>query len=161
MKHQLFLTTWRKIKALLRGKLYHVKFSFQTQISCIVELIKLFISCLWDHHLRRWHVLPNLLTDSTKKLPTVGGRGQKLVKICQRLKWMVPIEYESWTFTIVSQKICCLFWSCLVKLKNLRLRKGYLNSPALMLKKIQNWLLYTMSILLIWKILTYQKSETP
>ena len=34
--------------------------------------------------------LPNLPTDSTKKLPTVVGRGQKSVKNCRRLKWMVP-----------------------------------------------------------------------
>ena len=34
--------------------------------------------------------LSNLQTDSTKKLPMEGGRGQKFVKICQRLKWMVP-----------------------------------------------------------------------
>ena len=41
-------------------------------------------------HLRRRHVLggegvknlPNLPTDSTKKLPTVGAWSQKLVKIC-------------------------------------------------------------------------------
>ena len=38
---------------------------------------------------KNWRNWP---TDSTKKLPTVGGggRGQKLVKICRRLKWMVP-----------------------------------------------------------------------
>ena len=34
--------------------------------------------------------LPNLPTDSTRKLPMVGGRGQKFVKICRHLKWMVP-----------------------------------------------------------------------
>ena len=34
--------------------------------------------------------LPNLQTGSTKKLPTIGGRGQKSVKNCRRLKWMVP-----------------------------------------------------------------------
>ena len=33
--------------------------------------------------------LPNLPTDSSKKLPTVGDRGQKSVKICRRLKWIV------------------------------------------------------------------------
>ena len=36
--------------------------------------------------------MPNLPTDSTKILPTVGGRGQKCVKICRRLKWMVPYQ---------------------------------------------------------------------
>ena len=43
-----------------------------------------------DHHhlgVKNW---PNLPTDSTKKLPMVGGRGQKFVKICRRLKRMVP-----------------------------------------------------------------------
>ena len=34
--------------------------------------------------------MPNLPTDSSKKLPTVGGRGQKSWKVCRRLKWMVP-----------------------------------------------------------------------
>ena len=52
MTHQMFFTAWRKIKDLLWGKLYYVKFSFQIQISCIVELIKLFISCLWQNNLR-------------------------------------------------------------------------------------------------------------
>ena len=34
--------------------------------------------------------LPNLQTDSTKKLPMVGGRGQKSVEICRCLKCMIP-----------------------------------------------------------------------
>ena len=34
--------------------------------------------------------LPNLPTDSTKKLPTVGGEGSKICESCRRLKWMVP-----------------------------------------------------------------------
>ena len=33
---------------------------------------------------------PNLPTDSSKKLPTEGGKGSKIVKNCRRLKWMVP-----------------------------------------------------------------------
>ena len=34
--------------------------------------------------------MPNLPTDSTKKLPTVGGEGSKICESCRRLKWMVP-----------------------------------------------------------------------
>ena len=34
--------------------------------------------------------LPNLPMDSSKKIPTEGGRGSKIVNICRRLKWMVP-----------------------------------------------------------------------
>ena len=30
-----------------------------------------------------------------RNLPTVGGRGQKSVKNCRRLKWMVPKEKQS------------------------------------------------------------------
>ena len=49
-------------------------------------------------HLRRRHFLwgggvkhlPNLPTTVVKKQPTGGGYGSKIVKICRRLKWMVP-----------------------------------------------------------------------
>ena len=34
--------------------------------------------------------LPNLPTDCCKKLPMVGGRGQKSVEICRCLKCMIP-----------------------------------------------------------------------
>ena len=35
----------------------------------------------------------NLPTDSSKKLPKGGELGSKIVKICRRLKWMVPREF--------------------------------------------------------------------
>ena len=42
--------------------------------------------------------LPNLPMDSSKKLPTGGVWGSKIVKICWRLKWMVPIVSYCWLF---------------------------------------------------------------
>ena len=67
--------------------------------------------------------LPNLPTDSTKKCQQQGGRDQKFVKICRRLKWMVPKKMKlKWkksdmVFTMktwqkgILQRIClfCLF----------------------------------------------------
>ena len=54
---------------------------------------------IWDHPFKTSAICrgggvknwPNLPTDSSKKLPTEGGgEGSKIVKICRRLKWMVP-----------------------------------------------------------------------
>ena len=44
------------------------------------------LACFRGGGVKNW---PNLPTDSTKKLPMVGGRGQKFVKVCRRLKFIL------------------------------------------------------------------------
>ena len=67
-------------------------------------------------HLRRQHVLggegfphvpmvqrsqyiriKNSLHKHFAGMPMVGGQGLKIVKICRRLKWMVPYSFSIWT----------------------------------------------------------------
>ena len=48
-------------------------------------------ACLRGGGVKNLPNLPNLPTDSTKKLPTVGGEGSKICESCRRLKWMVPV----------------------------------------------------------------------
>ena len=52
---------------------------------------------------------PNLLTDSSKKLPMEEGSGQKLWKNCQHLKWMVP---NVGTIEVATAQIPC-WWHLL------------------------------------------------
>ena len=68
------------------------------QNSIIIRVRYLSNAVIGTIHLRRRHFLggegvknwPNLPTDSSKKLSRVGGQGSTIVKICRRLKWMVP-----------------------------------------------------------------------